>query len=507
MTIPLDFDAGENEAGTSTDTPNTIIDHSVPSGNNQGTAVPNGDIGEPGDIQDLDSDEIIGGDGATEGGGGSGSTIGDFGTTIDDDPQGPVDTTDADAVARAKKAEDLRKQLAENVTDPFAYLENRGLDLDNINITADENSGQFLDDQAFQIDPLKASDASLATVSTGALDDTGQPIPQSPSVEVDNFNAELIDPSGIISALDRINEQSPMVAGSMIGELNNLLSEMDNGNVPTWARPAVTSVEQMLAKRGISASSVGRDSLFNAIIQAAIPIAKQDATFKHDASKTTYDAKVKAILSDVATENAAKQFNAQSINQRNQFMSNLKAQVDNQNASRKDTVNQFNASMKADLAKFTSQLETQTSQFNAAETNGFVKHQESLALQRSQFNAQNATAIAQSNVSWRRQMNQINTAGQNQVLQQNAMNAFNLSNKALSDLWQETRDEAQWTMQATQDELQRKHELEAILIEQSMAEGIAEGADSGTRAVGIANLIGTIFDVEEYTDIFVDIFG
>ncbi len=60
-------------------------------------------------------------------------------------------------------------------------------------------------------------------------------------------------------------------------QINGLLEGMENGEIPTWARPAVAQVEQMLAKRGMSASTVGRDSLFNAIIQSAMPIAQSNA--------------------------------------------------------------------------------------------------------------------------------------------------------------------------------------------------------------------------------------
>jgi len=60
-------------------------------------------------------------------------------------------------------------------------------------------------------------------------------------------------------------------------QIDSLLSGMENGEIPAWARPAVASVEAMLAKRGLSASSVGRDNLFNAIIQSAVPIAQSNA--------------------------------------------------------------------------------------------------------------------------------------------------------------------------------------------------------------------------------------
>ena len=56
-------------------------------------------------------------------------------------------------------------------------------------------------------------------------------------------------------------------------QMNKLLEGIEEGEIPLWARPAVASVEQMLAQRGMSASTVGRDSLVNALIQSAMPIA------------------------------------------------------------------------------------------------------------------------------------------------------------------------------------------------------------------------------------------
>jgi hypothetical protein len=60
-------------------------------------------------------------------------------------------------------------------------------------------------------------------------------------------------------------------------QIDGLLAGIEDGEIPVWARPAVASVESMLAKRGLSASSVGRDALVNTIIQAAMPIAQSNA--------------------------------------------------------------------------------------------------------------------------------------------------------------------------------------------------------------------------------------
>ena len=60
-------------------------------------------------------------------------------------------------------------------------------------------------------------------------------------------------------------------------QINGLLAGIENGEIPVWAKPAVAQVEQMLARRGMSASTVGRDALLNTIIQAAMPIAQSNA--------------------------------------------------------------------------------------------------------------------------------------------------------------------------------------------------------------------------------------
>ena len=58
-------------------------------------------------------------------------------------------------------------------------------------------------------------------------------------------------------------------------QMEQLLAGMDSGETPTWARPAVAAIEQQMAQRGLEVSTVGRDALFNAIIQSALPIAQK----------------------------------------------------------------------------------------------------------------------------------------------------------------------------------------------------------------------------------------
>ena len=82
--------------------------------------------------------------------------------------------------------------------------------------------------------------------------------------------------------MDFTEEQRGLIAGLPVDalvstQLSALLDGIEEGIIPVWARPAVAAVEQMLAERGLSASTVGRDNLLNALIQSATPIAQSNA--------------------------------------------------------------------------------------------------------------------------------------------------------------------------------------------------------------------------------------
>ena len=91
------------------------------------------------------------------------------------------------------------------------------------------------------------------------------------------------DPASVEAQLDlqEVKVQAAIAAlpteALMSSQLNSLIGGMESGNVPMWAKPAVDQVTQMMAQRGLNVSTVARDSLFNAIIQSALPIAQNNA--------------------------------------------------------------------------------------------------------------------------------------------------------------------------------------------------------------------------------------
>jgi hypothetical protein len=92
------------------------------------------------------------------------------------------------------------------------------------------------------------------------------------------------DPAKVEAAIDR--GDAPQLTAAVAAlpvealvstQMEQLLAGMEEGKTPAWARPAVAAIEQQMAQRGLTASTVGRDALFNAIIQSALPMAQSNA--------------------------------------------------------------------------------------------------------------------------------------------------------------------------------------------------------------------------------------
>ncbi len=287
----------------------------------------------------------------------------------------------------------------------------------------------------FQTPATQLTDVSLeAQQATGATQEAPT------AIDAVSVDASLVGQGATAQAAQR--ELPDELTTS--GRLAELLQSGEDGGIPAFAQPALAQVDRVLAARGLSRTSIGADQLTNMLITTAIPLAQADsaalvANFQQNLSNEQQAAMANAgfqqqiLLSDQSSQNAAEQFNASSQAQTDQFMSSLKSTIEKGNADRITAI----------------------SQFNAQQGNAFTQYSKQLEFNRDQFNTQNAIAIEQSNVAWRRDMNKINTQATNAANQANAMNSFNMSNQALTFMWQEMRDAAKWTFEANQNDKQR----------------------------------------------------
>ena len=302
------------------------------------------------------------------------------------------------------------------------------------------------------------------------------------------------------------------------GQLADLQSEVSTAlasgdPMPVWARGAAEATRAAMQNRGMGASSMMAEALAEGIMKSAIPIAAADAAsykemifqnlnnrqqaavtnansyFQMDmanlsnsqqtslANLTTRQA---FLLSDQAASNAATQFNATSTNQVNQFYDNLISQMNQQNSQRVDSMGQFATAEANKLAALNANNTVAVEKANIDRTAAVNQYNATLDNDRQKFNADNQRTIDQSNVTWRRAINTANTTATNATNQLNAQNMLELSNYAISNLWQQWRDEAAWVNSASETAANRAHNAAIAALERTTELDVKD-ADQKTK--------------------------
>ena len=127
------------------------------------------------------------------------------------------------------------------------------------------------------------------------------------------------DPEVLEAELANYSEEQRGMIGNLPDEalasvqMNKLLDGIEEGEVPVWARPAVAAVNNIMSDRGLNISTVGRDALFNAIIQSAQPLAMANAQSIKDAAMQQVDIEAQAFRLDAQNAQQTALTNAQTV--------------------------------------------------------------------------------------------------------------------------------------------------------------------------------------------------
>ena len=283
------------------------------------------------------------------------------------------------------------------------------------------------------------------------------------------------------------------VQGQLANISQSITSAVNEGTaLPAFAQGAKRIVDAAMQQRGLGASSIAAEALAQGIISSSIPIAQQDAaTYKEaifanlnnrqqaaltnasaylqmdmanlnntqQTSLANLQVRQQSLFSDQAADNASLQFNSQSQAQTDQFFTNLNTSVKTGNAQRTDAMNQYAVAETNKISAQNAQNTIAVEEADAQREASINQFNTQLSDQRQRFNVENQRVIDQSNVTWRRQVNTSNTASINAANQTDAQNLLQISNFALSSLWQQWRDEASWVNTASQNNKERAHNI------------------------------------------------
>jgi hypothetical protein len=297
-------------------------------------------------------------------------------------------------------------------------------------VPIEDQGGEQLTTQPLEnLQPTAAQtfQADTAEVSQTAIDDVA-------NVQASTYTAE-----------QGVAEQGTVTEESTVqGQLKNLMQDVEEGTA-AWANGAIRHATNLMAQRGIGASTMAGAAISTAIMEAAVPIAQLDAATYGQMNIENLRNRQSAMLSNTAATNAAKQFNSKSQQEIDQFMASFRDRMIRFNVEQKNSMEQFNTGQANTSSQFYDKMNNETDKFIA----------------------QNKMVIAKSNAEWRRTTNLANTAADNARLQQDTQNRFNISMQAQADMWQRARDVFHWANQSSENAKERSAKIAYYSLQQS----------------------------------------
>ena len=456
----------------------------------------------------------------------------DTGQLTGDDPQGTVekgtatDADDPDAVTASKIEKDDLKTTEDDVEEAMKKVETKKIKEEDVTkVKAQKKERPKLDEEGNPIldaegNPIMETYTDLEGMEGAKLSEdekenlkmkratrtlqTGEKVLQKPKVDAEGNpilnedgspvmedvldaegnpvmeDSELIQGTGVdMESVGEAFGTGEVKAASVKDEISTLLGEFDDGKTPAWAAQGMRKANQILAARGLSASSMAGQAVIQAMMESALPIAQIDASNKQEMAMLkarerakfmqqdfdqAFQAKVKnaATISEIANLNftAEQQVNlensrmAQTValkeldNDQALVMANAAqiASLETQGLSNQQQAQVENAKnfLQADMANldaaqqtelFTAQknvdalftdaaAENSRLQFNATSENQVNEFNSSLKSQVKQFNAAQTNAMAQFNAGEANAMEKFNETIKNQRDQFNASNSL-----------------------------------------------------------------------------------
>jgi len=407
--------------------------------------------------------------------------------------------------------------------DNFGTVEGRedprddGTELKLDKIVADEEK-EFLDKDDYDIDPDEyEATTQQVTAEVGATPvktDAGNMTAIQQATEVAKESVTAAKQEGLT---DIVTAQQGTVEREATVEfqLSKLMTQFEGGKIPPFAAGAIRLAEQRLAARGMGASSMAGAAIVQAAMEASTPIAAADAQTYRSMQEKNLDNRqqaevlnaqmtlqldvanlnneqqtrifntgnrVQALFNDQAAVNAAKQFNASSAQQNDQFFANL-----------------FNSS-----AQFYSNQKNAVAMNNAGRADAASQFNQTLASTRDLAYQKNSILIDQANAVYRRQINTANTAIKNAETEYNTNQLFNLQQDAKNKLLQDFKDREYYARTLARDQKQFDNTLalSSFAFDKNLktSKEIAQGRLVGGVLAGVADSVfNNIFEPDTPT--------
>lgn len=282
---------------------------------------------------------------------------------------------------------------------------------------------------------------------------------------------------------------------TLTGQMDMLSSQFVDSNgepkIPTWAAGISRNVSRIAAFKGMTGTAATA-AMSQAIMEASIPIAQQDAQFfqtttlknldnRQQTTINTANVLAKMELANMDSRMTAAVTNAKSFmemdltnlnNEQQTSIVNSQARVQSilEDSKAQNAARLFSADSQNDFTKFYDQLGTQIQQFNSeqsnamrrfntGEVNAASQFNSTIENQREQFYKDMQFNVDVSNARWRQTIETANTEMQFTAARTDVQNMFSLSTEALNRVWDRTDAMLDYTWKSSESELDRKNRI------------------------------------------------
>lgn len=317
------------------------------------------------------------------------------------------------------------------------------------------------------------------------------------------------------------------------GQLAELQADFTGPNgepkIPIWAQATARSVSKIAAFKGMTGTAATA-AMAQALMEASIPVAQQDAQFfqtltlqnlSNKQQATINRANVLAKMDEINADNRlaaaiqnSKNFlemdlrnldneqQARVINNQNYIQSILEdAKAVNAQrlfaAESQNDMNKFYDQLSAQISQFNASQANTMSQFNAEEANSMTKFNEDLNNQREQFYKSMQYQIDTANANWRQTVTLTESQQTFEAAATDVKNLVGMSVEQLNQLWDRSDSLLDYLWQSTEKELDRKA---ALALESKRAKAAEEAADSAGFGSIFGSIAGSIAGSDKFLD-------
>lgn len=450
------------------------------------------------------------------------------GTNIDgSDPKYDMDADglvgDAEAVGVTDTATDQVKQDAETYEASTTYG-----DVIREENDVDAATGEVRDEAIIDSNDIVTDIQGAATGKNedGTTNELGVALNDFASQDISN----VIDTSTVSGKIlaQTLGEGNYTDAKQTVqGQLEILTSQFvdANGNpkIPTWAAGIARNVGRTFAFT--EGGTAGMAAISQALIEATLPIAQQDAQIFNGIAMKNLDNKQQATINkamvlsklelanmDIRLQSAlnnSKNFmqmdlaNMSNIQQANVINSQARVQSLLEDAKAQNTARMFGAEQKNDMNKFYDQLDANIDMFNTEQVNNMKRFNTgeindrfefnaTLLNNREQFEKNMQYNIDLANTKWRQSVTLQNNQNLFDAISTDVKNMVGLTSEQLNNMWDRSDALLDWTWKSSESQADRDLKMFQMKMEMQMAAMQAKAKKKAGLFGAVGNVLGSV---------------